>query len=271
MKKITLLGCVVAGVLLLFVSCTTNKLSANVSSSGDKTVITRWQGMEAGLEARPKWIKDMAIGKQSSFKKEYGDEIGNDEVLPLVITHAPTVDEAEALAFAEVDLEFARSLSTKVNALAGETLTDGQKTAILQEASSIKADFTGMRKIVSFWLEVESEKPGELFEQSGNNREVIYYYVCAVPRATYEIITKTYLLKFMQSSGLDEETKKALYSMKDGLLISDSSKTEQQKQKEAEAHQDYIEKLKSGKIISPSQAAKNLDEALKATATLYGF
>ena len=274
MKKQVIFGCAMMAWALLLNSCASNKLEANVSSDGTKTVIKRWTGMEVGLEARPNWIKDMAIGKQDSFRKEYKNEIGDDEVLPIVITHAPSVDEAEALAFAEVDLEFARSLSTRVNALAGENLSDGQKSAVLQSASVIQADFTGVHKMAAFWMEVESGGSSSVFKKSKAKTEVIYYYVCAVPQNVYETVSKTYLLKLIQSMGLDDETKKTVLSLKDELVKRDAEKNAQQKQREEFAHQEYIESLKTEQIkaqTTKSASEQNLDEALEAAASIYGL
>ncbi|GEM_PF-6355317 len=272
MKALRIIGFTAASALMLLTSCASNKLEANLTSDGAKTVIKRWQGMEAGTEARPKWIKDMAIGKQESFKKEYKDELGDEEVLPIVITHAPTLDEAEALAFAEVDLEFARTLSTRVNALVGSELTAGQKKAVLQSASVSKADFSGIHKLVSFWMEVETGGKNGLFKKVKGNTEVIYYYVCAIPQDAYKTITKTYLLKLIQSTGLDDATKKAILSIKDELIKSDGEKAAGQKQKEQQEKQNYISSLNTAAGTSASAAAaENLDESLEAAARLYGL
>ena len=278
MKKSKLLKISIISMGILFFSCASNKLETNITSDGTKTVIKRWQGMEVGVDARPAWIKDLALGKQDSFRKEYKNEIGDDEVLPIVITHAPTLDEAEAMAFAEIDLEFARSLSTRVNALAGENLSDGQKSAVLQSASVIQADFTGVHKIASFWMEVESGGSDSLFKKSKAKTEVIYYYVCAIPQNAYGTVTKSYLLKLIQSMGLDDETKKTVLALKDELVKRDAEKTAQQKQREEYAHQEYIETLKTEQAKyqpkvaeEKSASAQNLDEALEAAATLYGI
>lgn len=271
MKKIKLAGLFFASVLLIS-ACTSNKLEANITSDGTKTIIKKWQGMEVGVDSRPNWIKDLALGKQDSFKKEFKNELGDDELLPIVITHAPTLDEAEAIAFAEIDLEFARTLSTRVNALTGESLSDGQKSAVLQSASVIQADFSGIHKISSFWMEVESGKSDSIFKKQKGQTEFIYYYVCAVPQHVYDTITKTYLLKLIQSMDLDDETKKTVLSLKEELTKRDSEKSTLQKQREEYAHQEYIESLKTRQAkYYKNPSSVNLDESLEATAELWGI
>ena len=257
------------------------KMKTSISAKGANQMIRRWQGMDVGVDAQPVWLKDMVLGQTGSFMKKYADEIGDDVVLPIVTAYAATVDEAEAIAEASVDFAFARELSTRVNALVETNLTDGQKQAVEQSMSMTKADFTGVRKIVSFWQEVTTEGPGKgLFRKPSSNTEVVYYYVCAVNKKAYTNLQKVYLLQVVQDKNLSNETKKTVLGLKDELLKDDSQKNTDQKEKDLQAHKEMLEAEKTKQVQAASNAEKpaaessnadNVDEALAAAAKLLGI
>lgn len=233
----------------------------------DEQVVVDWTDRSLGELSSPSWLLPLRRGNSGLFKQEWG--IDENRVVKSSLAYGRTRDEAQTLSQTNFVFIQAQELATKVLARSGEALNSrGQKEALHEVVSRVRADMSGLRTEHTFWQEVRRKNA----ETGKVTSEFVYYTIYSMDKATWESICSKYLGDIIKDPSLNEEAKKAVEGLYSELVAEADNQSATRASRDQERYQAYLASLTS-ESRARVEATKSPEQkaAEKALVDVYAY
>lgn len=255
------------GLLLSTVTgCVSTKVEATEEPAGtlkvDEQVVVDWTDRSLGEISSPSWLLPLRRGNSGLFKQEWG--IDENRVVKSSLAYGRTRAEAQTLSQTNFVFIQAQELATKVLARSGEALnSQGQKEALHEVVSRVRADMSGLRTEHTFWQEVRRKNA----ETGKITSEFVYYTIYSMDKETWANICRKYLSDIIQDPSMNEEARKAVGSLYSELVAEADNQSEASVRNDQQKYQEYLASL-SPESKSKVEAAKSPEQKAAEQATI---
>ncbi|WP_296685893.1 hypothetical protein [Treponema sp. UBA3813] len=206
MKKINgiLAGAFAALAISLLAGCGSTKVSNNVSSTPEESVVVDWQGRTLGGPVAPTWLAQWTNNDFAAVKKSLN--LKESDVVKIVQMNAATQAVAQSLARTDVAAQLASGLQQTVLTEAGSGINDeGQREAVDRAARAAKAKISGFTEVAGFW-----QKTRATAANGEQTVEYIQWVAFSSTKENWERICKIYLGEIAGANGLTTDTQKKI-------------------------------------------------------------
>lgn len=248
------------------VGCASTKQEGPVVATNDlkvdEQVVVDWTDRSLGELSSPSWLLPLRRGNSGLFKQEWG--IDENRVVKSSLAYGRTRAEAQTLSQTNFVFIQAQELATKVLARSGEALnSQGQKEALHEVVSRVRADMSGLRTEHTFWQEVRRKNA----ETGKITSEFVYYTVYSMDKETWANICRKYVSDIIQDPSMNEEARKAVDALYSDLVAEADNQSEASVRNDQQKYQEYLASL-SPESKSKVEAAKSPEQKAAEQATI---